>query len=237
MASSTFTPRVASNPDQPFILRLKLEVFGEYYKTYCIWAYPKLRKPHTEIYIRTTPALVSYVLGDDWETRLGTDSHIYDDKTTWTEADEIALAMRILKAGGAVLDLSDAHPEAHYEALDREWLCFEKQRECIFGWPDTGGVWVLHLMAPTITGDSEADIEAIEDMMDLVAVGKESAEALRAMTEGPLDLKDLMKAESMTEYCAKSKELGAKFYRNPADSMEVEKYGLLDTNQLTRPWN
>lgn len=145
-------PLATSESDRHFVLRLKQEVFGEYYTNYCIWAYPESRKPHTEIFIQTpTPALVSYILGEDWRSRLDTYSQLYDHKQTSTEADEIGLAMRILKAGGAVLDVPDTNPELPHEALKLKWSGFEKRRERLFGWPDTGGVWVLHLTPPPDT--------------------------------------------------------------------------------------
>lgn len=209
-----------------------------YFEAYRMWAYPKLRKSSKKIYLHTlTPGLVSYVLDDDWETRLGTKKYFYDDTTTMTEADEIALATRILKAGGAVLEFSYRHSDAYDEALNTAWSNFEKRRECIFGWPDTGGVWVLHLVPPTLTRDTEEGMIAIEEMYEMVATGEESAETFRFLTEGPLNLKVLRNAKSMTEYCAELKKLGGKFYENPGDSEEVEKCGLRDTDQMAGLWN
>jgi hypothetical protein len=152
-----------------------------------------------------------------------------------TEAEETALAGRILKAGGAALELPPRHLDEHIEAQDREWSRIKEQREYIFGWPDTGGVWVLRLIPPTITGDTMEGMLAIEEMCELVAMGKESAEALRVMTKDPLDLDVLMETKSMTDYCAALQELGATFYKNPENSTEVERYRLLD-NQLAGHW-
>lgn len=240
MPTAGLHPEIPLSPVQPFVLRLKLDTFSQYsdYKAWGIFAYPKSKNPDTEIYLYTpTPGLVSYVLGDGWEGRLGTSNAIYEDWPTCTE-EETALATRILRAGGAALDLSGVSPEERYEvlheAVDREWSRFEKQRKCIFGWPATGGVWVLHLTPPTITLDTEEGEEAIEEMMGLVAMEEQPEEALRVMTEGHLNLKKLRRAESMAEYCAELKALGGEFYEDPGASAEVRESGLLDPSQLWR---
>lgn len=74
----------------------------------------------------------------------------------------------------------------------------------------------------------------MENLYELVAMGKLSAEEYRIIIEGPLNLENLLKAETMTEYCERMEELGAEFYMNPEDSVEVRNHGLLDTEQLTR---
>lgn len=219
--------------------RLSVHVYGidEFLKKYCIWAYPTPRKWGLEVYMEaSSPGLVSYVLGDDWETRVNEHNSIYDNQSTITEADEISLAERLLKPGGAALELPAWYLDACVEERNRKWSCIREQREYLFGWPDTGGVWVLRLLPPTVTGDTEEGMLAIEEMYDLVALGQESAEAFRVMTQGPLDLNVLVETKSMTDYCAALRELGATFYKNPKDSAEVARYRLLD-NQLAEHWN
>lgn len=65
----------------------------------------------------------------------------------WTDADEVLLALRILRAGGAVIDLSDARADLELTEIvtHGEWIAAEKRQKYLFGWPESGGVWVLSL--------------------------------------------------------------------------------------------
>jgi hypothetical protein len=52
--------------------------------------------------------MVTYVLGPTWKTELGSGRILRVPTASWTDEDEVSFALRILRAGGAVLDLRDA---------------------------------------------------------------------------------------------------------------------------------
>jgi hypothetical protein len=71
LTMATSTPPISSSTARSFVHRLSVERYGDFYKAYRIYAYPTPRKSGVEVYMRTdSPGLVSYVLGDDWESRV-----------------------------------------------------------------------------------------------------------------------------------------------------------------------
>ncbi|KAF1993564.1 hypothetical protein P154DRAFT_527696 [Amniculicola lignicola CBS 123094] len=142
--------------------------------------------------------------------------------------------MRILKAGGAVLDVSGTTPgkdravrTSDYVATleTSEYVAFEKTCDSILGWPETGGVWALKLIPmPTM------------DIYELMARESDLTMKEYEAILYPMDFTKLKKANTMTEYCAELRDLGARFYENPADCEEVRKRGLLDPASLSIPW-
>ncbi|KAF2806005.1 uncharacterized protein BDZ99DRAFT_362938, partial [Mytilinidion resinicola] len=117
---------------------------------YFLWAYPEQRQMNTVIYLRTnTPALITYVLGPEWKTELDQSGHKYLEKPDegWADVDEAALALRMRRAGGAVIDISKTYGMAwlYEDVCTSEWWAVEKRRKYVFGWPETGGVLVLAL--------------------------------------------------------------------------------------------
>ncbi|KAF2733319.1 hypothetical protein EJ04DRAFT_468677, partial [Polyplosphaeria fusca] len=115
---------------------------------YHLWAYPEARAPKTTVYLKTNiPAMVTYVLGPTWKTEIGSGRMLDIPTAMWTDADEVSLALRILRAGGAVIDLSDARGNLEMAEVvtQSEWTEAEKRQKYLFGWPESGGVWVLGL--------------------------------------------------------------------------------------------
>jgi hypothetical protein len=84
----------------------RLSVF-DWIPQYQIQAFPVRRSQNTVVYINTQcSAVVAYVLGPDWREQLnGRDGVRYSGITSdWKEDDEEEISMRIIQAGGAVLD-------------------------------------------------------------------------------------------------------------------------------------
>ncbi|KAF1996616.1 hypothetical protein P154DRAFT_525456 [Amniculicola lignicola CBS 123094] len=236
--------------------------FSPSYSDSQISAYPPARPRDHIIVIKTsTPALISYVLGPNWQSQIrnNTSWSIYLDKMPNTrgyndryivemaqtlqrlkddgvvqpllpDSEEIALAMRILRAGGAVLDLSGCPwPEDREGKEQSEYSAFKESREYIFGWPDTGGVWALKLIPRPV-------ISLEEEEMAMEGEGAITLEEYMVMLTGPLDFRKLEKTENMMAYCAELRHLGAVFYEHPEDCEDVVMGGLLNTTSLGMDW-
>ncbi|KAH3999416.1 hypothetical protein HBH70_208020 [Parastagonospora nodorum] len=134
--------------DEPFAYPTRLRIKSHYgYNVYQLYAYPKPRPKETIVQLQTTiPALVTHILGRTWHDELNGDDFLSVLQPNWTESDEHDVALRIFRAGGALL--SNAFANGQLWLFDdgfRHWYAAEQQKKYIFGWPDGGGVWVLHL--------------------------------------------------------------------------------------------
>lgn len=183
---------------------------------YHLWAYPEARAPKTTVYLKTIiPAMVAYVLGPTWRTEIGSGRILDMPTAMWTDADEVSLALRILCAGGAVIDLSDARGSSEMEEVitHGEWIEAEKRQKYLFGWPESGGVWVLRLPEWA--------------RYDPFTWLPKQTGGLTRYYDGSLDCRPLKKLESIEEFCSALKELGAQYYDNADVSDEVKEFGLL----------
>ena len=197
----------------------KRRLYAEYTPSnvvYHLWAYPEARAPKTTVYLKTIiPAMVTYALGLTWKIEVGSGMMLDMPTALWTDADEVSLALRILRAGGAVIDLSDARGNLELAEVvtHSEWIEAEKRQKYLFGWPESGGVWVLSLPE-----------WAERDPFEWPPKG---TGALTRYYNGSLDCSPLKKLESMEEFCSALKELGAQYYDNADVSDEVREVGLL----------
>ncbi len=205
MATSTQTP--------------KRRLYAEYtpsYDVYHLWAYPEARAPNTTVYMKTSiPAMVTYVLGPTWKTELGSGWKLDMPTTLWTDADEVSLALRILRVGGAVIDLSDVRGGLEMGELETQiqWREAEKRQKYLFGWPESGGVWVLGLPEWAERDPFESPPKPTGGLM--------------RHYDGTLDCRPLKKLENMEEFCLVLTELGVQYYGNADVSNEVQEAALL----------
>ena len=86
-------------------------------------------------------------MGSEWRRQLNGDEHLEHNstKSECMEADEEELSMRIMNAGGAVLDTINPWHEMSEVQDSKQFAAFSRTKEYIFGWPDDGGLWMLHL--------------------------------------------------------------------------------------------
>ncbi|KAL1610713.1 hypothetical protein SLS60_002383 [Paraconiothyrium brasiliense] len=188
---------------------------------YHLWAYPGARGLTTIVYLKTIiPAMVAYVLGPTWKSEIGSETTMDIPTADVCDAEEVTLALRILRAGGAVIDLSDARGNLEMTEVitHGEWIEAEKRQRYLFGWPKTGGVWVLSLL------------EWVE--RDPFEWPPRRTGALMRHYDGSLDCSPFKEIESMEEFCLVLKDLGAKYYDDVKVSDEVKEFGLLDQNTV-----
>ncbi|OAL02902.1 hypothetical protein IQ06DRAFT_292184 [Phaeosphaeriaceae sp. SRC1lsM3a] len=115
---------------------------------YHVQAFPACRPNKTVAYVGTrSPAIVAYIMGSDWRTLLDADNIVdyggIDDN--WTEDDEEKLAMRIIQAGGTVLDTTIPRTYSFDTQRTEQFAAFSRTKKYVFGWPPQGGLWVLQL--------------------------------------------------------------------------------------------
>ncbi|KAF2828443.1 hypothetical protein CC86DRAFT_274615, partial [Ophiobolus disseminans] len=134
-------------PNEPLMYPLRIKTGGHPIISQ-IYAYPSQRPAHTLVQLQTAiPGIVEYVLGPTWRSQLSHLSVLNVPQSNWTNDDENAITLRVLRGGGAIID--------HTSVLDRwwvlgdgfanRWLAAEQAQKYIFGWPSSGGVWVLDL--------------------------------------------------------------------------------------------
>ncbi|KAH7067493.1 hypothetical protein BKA63DRAFT_118434 [Paraphoma chrysanthemicola] len=77
-----------------------------------LYAYPTQLPPNTIIYLQTyIPAIISYVLGQAWQPSAHTNPYEtllvpQPPAANWTDANESALGLRMLRSGGAIMNIS-----------------------------------------------------------------------------------------------------------------------------------
>jgi hypothetical protein len=207
-------------------------------KRYQLYAYPEHRPKDTIVQLQTRiPALISFVLGPNftWCEEGNERQSLTVPQINWTNEDEAAIALRILRAGGAIHDISWIHERWWMcESRSDMWLRAEQQKKYIFAWPESGGVWVLHL-SPLLEEHfdcgriTEAGIEQM-----LMEEAGELDDAVFRDTDGSVRYGDLMRVETMSELCRKLKEHGAVWYECIGDSPEVHDLGLTDIKAALR---
>lgn len=209
------------------------------------------------VYITTrSPAVVTYVLGLDWKQQLNGSYYLLHNATAsnWTEIEEEELSMRILRAGGAVLDTTFPEPYQHemrWTQYNEQFGAFTRTKDFIFGWPDNGGLWMLYLdglvpreywKAPYVNccmDDGNIPLECWESMEreDEYYVKYISSGLPIPLADGAFNSTKLNQAETMSEFCIELEKHGATFYEDPKKAREAVKLGFFDTNVLTKTWN
>lgn len=178
------------------------------------------------LYLRgDVPAYVSYIMGNDWRTRL--------------RGDHYTNSAYIFHNGQVILQPSAANspsqePQEDLEALER-YHCLRMRRcgavgarsevdimfeetgmdrwlEHLFGWPTKGGVWILRSYS---TEDLEENSGCTPMMEEMNSRLLSASEAIKQQTD-------------INELCSILKEAGGQFYSNIEDCLEVNKLGLHD---------
>jgi hypothetical protein len=157
----------------------------------------------------------------------------------WTETDEECLAMRIIQAGGAVLDTTYPWSELDYIQRSTQFAAFSRTRNYLLGWPDNGGLWGLTLnglIPQDYWEDSLADTEAfIEAFFEAIDRDEEVPQP-ETVPPGAFDTTKLDAAETMHAYCDELRTCGATFYKIPIISDEAVQCGMFDRNTLKTTW-
>lgn len=146
----------------------------------------------------------------------------------WTNDDETAVALRMFRCGAATIDHSLAMGAmwAMDEAFGWHWQSTERQQKYIFGWPATGGVWVLQL-PPLLDKHNSKNFDLVEEAEQHYR-HMNGDPAISRNVDGSIYYGDLVKSETMDEFCERLKHEGARFYDSIQDSPEVIEMGLLD---------
>jgi hypothetical protein len=108
-------------PDELYMYLTRLEILGKIGKRYQLYAYPKPRPSKSIIQPQTQiPALVSYTLAPNFTWREGGNERrsLTVPQIDWTNKNEIAVALRTLRAGGALMNSS-----YYDEWLERPAFC------------------------------------------------------------------------------------------------------------------
>jgi hypothetical protein len=215
---------------EPFMYPLRLRVPYNT-DTFRLYAYPAQKPPDTLVQLETgIPAIVAYILGSTWCDQVSAQRMIAVPQQNWTNDDETAIAFRMLRGGGAIID--NDNDNRHWWMLadgfdvGSGWRAAEQKKKYIFGWPQDGGVWVLHLpplLEKHIKGEVDLDDE-LEQMQNWDVI----APTVFRDFYGDVHYGDLVESTTMEELCEKLKEKGAMYYQDVKNSPEVVESGLLD---------
>jgi hypothetical protein len=205
---------------------------GEYYQLY---AYPKPRPQDSIVQLKTQIlAVVTYVLGSTWREDLHGRQMLPVPQVDWTEDDEHDIALRLLRSGGAIMDngYSNGQWWIFDDGFGSRWLPAEQQKKYIFGWPDSGGVWVL-LLPPLLEKHIDGT-DNLQDELEQMNDWDNIAHTVFRDTDGSVHYGDLIKSATMEDLCNGLKDLGAVFYEEVKDSPEVLESGRMDTATAIR---
>jgi hypothetical protein len=218
---------------EPLVYPTRMRVSTDYSerKTYELYAYPTPRPAETLLYLHTgIPAIVTYVLGPAWRDELTARQIVTVPQTNWTTHAEHDMALRLLRGGGAIIDISFANGQwwIFDEGLGINWLHAEQQKKYIFGWPKDGGVWVLHL-PPLLEKHHNGRIN-FEDEIDQIDNWDSMEHTVFRDSDGSVYYGDLAKSTTMDDLCNQLKSAGAIYYAEIRDSPEVIDSQLLDAS-------
>ena len=230
--------------------RRRLEA-GTNSQGYRLMAYPATLDNDTEVYFEiSVPVLVDYILGTSWKDEVKDHVHrmpILDVPTdgNWTDADETALALRILRVGEAIIDLSSANGVWWRINRPNAWYAEERVRDFVYGWPETGkryrttvqnsakscggGVWSLRVPGPPRVRWEKGEVldtRMIEEIVETME-SPERFEPIKRAYNGYVNLGTAGKSKTMDEWCDHLKDQGAVFYDRIEDCEEAVKDGLV----------
>jgi hypothetical protein len=214
-------------PNEPLIHPVRLQT-SSYPIASQIYAYPSQRPPQTLIQLPTTiPAIVEYILDWTWREHLSELGTISVPRN-WTNDDETALTLRVLRSDGAIMDHSSALDSwwVFEDGFGERWLPGQRQQKYMFGWPTTGGVWVLRL-PPLLETDPHDDSILVREMEEYQQILRRDRSVYRR-SDGSVSYGDLEESETMDELFRRLKEKGAMFYAEVGDSSGVIESGLLN---------
>lgn len=131
MAQLMDTLEISCHVETPLPLRLLVE---QHVTQYHIQAFPACRPTNTVVYVGTrSSAIAAHVLGSDWRTLLA-DTFVAKYRGTgdnWSEEDEQKLAMRIIQAGGTVLDTTEPMNTPFDVQRTRQFAAFSRTKKYI----------------------------------------------------------------------------------------------------------
>jgi hypothetical protein len=115
----------------------------------------------------------------------------------------------MLRSDGAIMDISYAHgmPWLYSDGFS-SWKAAEQQKKYIFGWPETGGVWVLHL-PPLLRKHIDWDIDFGEE---LARTEGETERRVSRVYDGSVHYGDLVECETIVQFCEKLRDAGAVYW-------------------------
>jgi hypothetical protein len=201
-----------------------------------LWAYPLQRQPNTLIQLQTAiPAIVGYILGPTWRTELNAQPRPHPrlsvPQSNWTDEDETALALRMLRGGGAIIDVSYTLGAPWlYDDGFSSWTAAEQQKKYVFGWPEDGGVWVLAL-PPLLQKHIDQDIDFGEE---LARTEGEAERRVSRVYDGSVHYGELVDSETMGQFCKKLKDAEAVYWGEVGECAEIVEEGLLDAETALR---
>jgi hypothetical protein len=215
-------------PDEPFMYPVRL--WTSNHESFQLYAYPTPRPQNTLIQLETPiPAIVSYVLGSTWRSQLSPLGTLRVPQTNWTNDDETAVAFRMLRGAGAIMDTSFANGQwwRFDDGFGPRWRPVQRRKKYIFGWPDGGGVWVLHLPPLVDRSNQDEDEQLIEEFEQHRNWDKIKDDVFRDF-DGSVHYGDLVECETMEQLCKKLEEKGARYYEDIGESAEVREEMLVD---------
>jgi hypothetical protein len=223
-------------PHEPLMYPTRLRITSNITK-YQLYAYPNPRPPNTLVQLQTQiPAIVSYVLGSTWRDELNGGTGLSVPQQNWTENDESALALRMLRGGAALLDNTWANEQWWlFDEGFSEWRNAEQRKKYIYGWPEEGGVWVLQL-PPLLEKHVKYDAGGVDldEALDQMERWESIVDTVFRDLDGSVHYGDLVGAETMEEFCGRLESKGARFYADFRDSPEVIEDRLLDLGAALR---
>jgi hypothetical protein len=199
-------------PHEPLMYPTRLKITEPNIK-YRLYAYPTPRPPNTLVQLQTQiPAIVSYVLGPTWRDELTEREWLFVPQSNWTQDEESAIALRMLRGGGALIDNSWANGQWWlFGGGFSGWLSAEQKKKYIYGWPEGGGVWVLRL-PPLLEKHIKGDI-TIDEELDQMENWDSIEPAVFRDLDGSVHYGNLVKGETMEDFCGRLKNAGATFMR------------------------
>ena len=172
------------------------------------------------------PAYVSYIMGEDWRSRLR-DGHHTNNANLFHDGEVILRPSATTSPSEESREDLEALERAHCLRMRRcgavavrsdvdilfEETGYARWPDHLFGWPANGGVWILrHDLAEELRVNLMPETTRTGEMQDRFLW---ASEAIRQQSD-------------MNELCRVLKEAGGQFYTNIEDCPEVKRLSLLD---------
>jgi hypothetical protein len=206
MALSTTAITPPEFPNEPLMYPVRLQISSNPIISN-IYSCPAQRPTSTLVQLQTgIPAIVEYVLGPMWREQLSEFGMIRVPRFNWTNDDETAVALRVSRGGGAIMDNTWALDSwwIFGDGFGSRWLPAQQQQKYMFGWPTDGEVWVLQL--PPLLAKHTSDYYDIEEELEKIQRMKEGDKTLFRHLNGSIYYSDLVKSQTMEDLCKNLEE-------------------------------